>query len=471
MRHAIIHTATMIICSVMASSPAVSQVYTLDQFVDQVLANHPIAQQAENTLSMAQAQRMAALGAFDPKLEGNHSNKYFQGKEYYNNTLGALSWPTRSPFAFKSGYELNRGDYLDPSSSTPNDGLYFAGVSLPVLQGLITDERRTQFRIAETMVRMSEAERRSMLNQLLYDASTFYAWWWSSVQRRIVSDELKQMASDRHNFIRQRALFGDRPLIDTLESFIQLNLRNQQQLEAQTQERKARYMLNSYLWKRDSEGQSIMPDALSDSAFVDSTLVSWEKLMSRLPDVNAVAQVLKDNPQLLMYDAKLDQIEYEIRWKKEKLKPKLNVDYQLLSTEMGVGDAGFSTNAYKWGLSFSFPLFLREARGDLEAARIKLNQSQLDRDMKANDLQWKARTALENFPLVLEQYQTAVNNVANYKRLMEAERIRFATGESSVFLVNQREVSYAEAANKRIELEAKIAQTIYDLDLTLGRFK
>lgn len=453
------------------SASSWAQVLTLEQFTDLVRRNHPVAQQANNTVAIAQSNRMAALGAFDPKLDGNHNNKFFQGKEYYNNTIGSLTWPSRSPFSFKTGYELNRGDYLDPSSNTPNDGLYFAGVSLPLLQGLITDERRTQFRMAETMIRMSEAERRAMMNQLLYDASSYYAWWWTAVQRRMVADELKQMAADRHVFIRQRAILGDRPIIDTLESFIQFQLRNQQQLEAQTIERKTWYALNTYVWGKDAQTQTWKPEALSDSLVVDSSLVSWNEIMNRIPDATATAQVLKDQPQLLFYEAKLDQIELEIRWKKEKLKPKLNVDYQLLSSQVGIGENGFSNQAYKWGLSFSFPLFLREARGDLESARLKLNQSQLDRDMKANELQWKARTALDNFPLMVEQYQTAVNNVANYRRLMEAERIRFATGESSVFLVNQREVSYAEAANKRIELEAKIAQTLYDLDLTLGRFK
>ncbi|MFM7730314.1 MAG: TolC family protein [Flavobacteriales bacterium] len=469
MKASIRHIAMLFAMGCCATSWA--QVLTLEAFTDMVRRNHPVAQQATNTLAIAQSNRMAALGAFDPKLEGNHNNKFFQGKEYYNNTIGSLSWPTRSPFAFKTGYELNRGDYLDPSSNTPNDGLYFAGISLPILQGLVTDERRTQFRIAETMVRMSEAERRAMINQLLFDASSYYAWWWSSVQRREVADELKQMAADRHVFIRQRALLGDRPLIDTLESFIQLQMRSQQQLDAQIMERKAQYVLNTYVWSRDAQTQVLKPDALSDSISVDSTLISWDEIMNRIPDATAAAQVLKDQPQLLFYEAKLDQIELEIRWKKEKLKPKLNVDYQLLSSQVGVGESGFSNQAYKWGLTFSFPLFLREARGDLESARLKLNQSQLDRDMKANELQWKARTALENFPLLVEQYQTAVNNVSNYRRLMEAERIRFSTGESSVFLVNQREVSYAEAANKRIELESKIAQTLYDLDLTLGRFK
>ena len=48
--------------------------------------------------------------------------------------------------------------------------------------------------------------------------------------------------------------------------------------------------------------------------------------------------------------------------------------------------------------------------------------------------------------------------VINYETLLNAEKRNFETGESSLFLINAREMSLIDAQIKQIEVNAKFAK-------------
>jgi outer membrane protein TolC len=58
--------------------------------------------------------------------------------------------------------------------------------------------------------------------------------------------------------------------------------------------------------------------------------------------------------------------------------------------------------------------------------------------------------------------------VRNADLLLTAEETRFESGESSLFLVNQRERSLIEAKAKLVELTAKYAKAKYQLQWASG---
>ena len=73
---------------------------------------------------------------------------------------------------------------------------------------------------------------------------------------------------------------------------------------------------------------------------------------------------------------------------------------------------------------------------------------------------------MDNFrQLVLIQRDLVINATL----LRDAEEIRFEAGESSLFLVNQRERTLIEAQAKLVELEAKYAQSKNNLQFVSGR--
>ena len=81
--------------------------------------------------------------------------KEFKNTEYYNLLNGSIKFPTSLPFDPKIGFEQNKGAYLNPEHYIANDFSYqqfYAGVSLPLGQGLITDDRRIALRQAQLLV-------------------------------------------------------------------------------------------------------------------------------------------------------------------------------------------------------------------------------------------------------------------------------------------------------------------------------
>jgi outer membrane protein TolC len=131
----------------------------------------------------------------------------------------------------------------------------------------------------------------------------------------------------------------------------------------------------------------------------------------------------------------------------------------------------FSTRNYTWGLNFSFPIFLREARGDLQLTRIKIAENNYVRDLKAVELSNKANAAFTNVTLIRDQTDVARANVANYRTLLDAERLRFFNGESSLFIVNQREMQLADAQNKLVDLQSKLEMASAEVLYFLGQLK
>lgn len=441
------------------------------RFDQLVRTNHPIAQQAALRIDAADAGFMRARGAFDPKIESAIQQKYFSETPYYSYQSTQLKYATPFALELKAGLDLNEGYYLSEENATPEDGLLLAGASLPLLQGLLMDERRAMRQQAEVIREFSEVERESLLNQLLLDAGKSYWNWWNAAERSRVSADMLNLAIQRFDAVRARALTGDRPLIDTVDAFLNKQLRLQQFQEAIIHEIKMRGDASTFIW-RAVEGrqdpvwltdlvkpQTQEPDLVSDNADLLLTSVFLQRVDS----------IEKTNPDALLYESKLKQLAIEERWKREKLKPKLNLEYNFLSEAVNSPEgAEFSTRNYKWGGSFSIPILLREGRGDLKLQRIKIMETEYSFDQKVNDLQAKARMGQAALNQLLQQLVVITDNLVNYERLLEAERTRFFNGESSLLLVNIREQQYTEAQIKRLDTILKIKEQELDIRFSLG---
>ena len=172
---------------------------------------------------------------------------------------------------------------------------------------------------------------------------------------------------------------------------------------------------------------------------------------------------LEEHPELALYANKGESLRIEEKWKTEKLKPKLNVEYHFLNKDFSEGlPSYFSTNNYKWGAEFSMPLFLREARGDLKVQRIKIEENNLNTEWKRNQLEQKTLALEIAYTNTLSQQELAESNAVLYERLLQAENTKLFNGESSLFLVNQRENSFFENAIKAVELDRKVQQVKID---------
>jgi hypothetical protein len=438
------------------SSRVSSQELTLTEYLNWVLEEHPLAQKAKLNPQMRNAQYLQVKGLFDPLLESKFKNKFFKGTDYYTTSETSLSYNTPYAIGLVGHFDVNSGSYVNPADYTSNAGLLSLGVSMPLIKGLVIDERRMAKKRAEVMLEAGNLEQQLALNELLSQSVQLYSDWFFAVQKNNIIDSLVSTSERRFFAVRSRYLGGDRSAMDTLEAYVQNQNRLLQFQESKLDVIKSRIALVTFLESSDENRVAILNETVSPSANFKNELAPFRNGSSLFP-------MLEAHPELALYATKGESLRLEEKWKVEKLKPKLNVEYHFLNKDFSEGlPSYFSTNNYKWGAEFSMPLFLREARGDLKVQRIKIEENNLNIEWKRNQLEQKT-LALENaYTNTLAQQVLAESNAGLYKRLLQAENSKLFNGESTLFIVNQRENTYFENAIKALELDRKVQQVRVD---------
>ncbi len=426
-------------------------VLTLPEYLAWVMQDHPESKNAKLIEEAGNAQWMQAKGLLDPVLSSKWKDKFYDGQSYYQRSETQLAFQSPYALGLVAQWDVNSGDYLDPEAYTGKDGLMALGVNLPLLQGLMFDETRLALRRAEQIQAMSVLEKQMALNELLFQSTMLYLDWYIAEERVQLQKEFMDAANIRLGAVRSRFLVGDRPSIDTLEAFAQWQTRNIAWQEAQLFSIKSRLAMTAFLPELN-EKKNILALSLRPEKALESTLPEYSLTMD-------MQTWLMAHPMIQWYQSKTKILDWEEKWKREKLKPKLNLEYHALNKELANNGADFSVQNYRWGVQFAFPLFIRDARGQLQLQRIKQLENENDLSLKTNSLAQKARALEQQERIVKNQQSRAETNSVYYQQLWEAELQRLELGESSVFMVNLRENTWIDQRIKALEYEQKWIQT------------
>ncbi len=437
----------------LVSAAQIQEQLSLNEYLGFVKQYHPVAKLADLNLTAAQAKLLKSRGAFDPKVEVDWKTKNFDSKEYYDILNSTFKIPTWFGVELKAGFEQNEGEFLNPQNNVPDDGLYAAGVSVPIGQGLFINKRMAELKQAKILQNLTQAEIELQVNQLLYDAVNTYFNWYLAYQEVKVFEEFKTNAKVRFDGIKSRALAGDIPTIDTLEAKIIVQNRDLSLEQANLDYTKASLELANFLWFEDNLPLELAPNVTPEQ--LDNLAID-DVLGTNLLQLESFE--IENHPKLQALNLKIDQLEVNKRLKAEMLKPQLDLNYNFITQPVNELQ-GFNTNDYKAGIYFKLPLFLRKERGDLKLAKVKLNQAELDLNYQRLQLRNKinaTQQAINSYNKQLETYQTIVSN---YGELLSAEERKFSFGESSVFLINSRENKLIDAQLKQISAVGKLLKT------------
>ncbi len=442
-----------------------TKILSLDTFIAIVKKYHPVAQQANLLLKQGDASVLSTKGNLDPKINSDLNQKYFNEQQYFSLINAGLTIPTWIGVDIKAAYENNMGYYLNPENTTPQSGLWQAGISVPIGQGLFIDQRRAAIKQAELYKTATESERLLILNQLIYDAGSAYWNWFISYNTLLIMQDAYNITLQRFNATKASAKLGDRPYVDTLEANIQLQERFISLEQAKLDYSNSTLALSTYLWFQNNIPLEIKPGTIPETyMFITTTEIVPDLLQSSQDSVTA------NHPQLMLYNLKIEQLKIEQRWKKEQLKPVFNINYNALN--YSTGDAfsnNYNLNNYKWGATISMPLLLRKERGGLQLTKLKITETTLDMQDKSYEIYNKVKAATNEYFTLQNQIKTYRQTVVNYESLLAAENKMFNTGESSVFLVNARENSAINAKIKLVDLIAKNKKTLLTINYSLGR--
>ncbi len=428
-------------------------VLSLEEYLGYVKSFHPIVKQANLIVNESEAKLMKARGAFDPKLEVDYDRKKFKGIEYYDRLNATFKIPVWFGIEFKGNFEENTGDFLNRQANVPIDGLYSAGVSIPLARGLLTNKRMSTLRQSRLYVKQAKADRQLLANTILFEATKTYFNWLKHYNEKNVYESFLENAEMRFNGIKKSYEAGDKPAIDTLEARITLNNRKLNLEKARIKYIKSTLELSNYLWLDNDT-----PVEVKETISPDENTFSLIDTVLKTSNLDIENFDIETHPKLQSLNYKIESLNIEKRLKRNNLLPQIDLQYNFLSQTPEIARS-FSSSAYKSGLNINFPLFLRKERGDLKLAQIKLQDTKFDLQNTKLSLRNKISAINQELDSYGIQNDFTLTIVSDYSKLLSAEERKFFLGESSLFLVNSRESKLIDSKLKAIEIEYDFLKT------------
>lgn len=430
-------------------------VVTYTDYLKNVMDNNPLAQRAENFKTYGELQYKAAKGNFDPQIGGSLDQKFFNGKDYYSIASGGVKVPLFTAQNLKFGYEYGAGAYINPEHYTPSYGLPYLGLEVGLLQGMFLDYRRAEVLKSKHYVGYYSAERDVQLNTVLFESASAYFDWLFSQKQLALNKYFVDLARERLVGLESMASIGEKAAVDTIEAAVLYQSRLLDYQNAEIEVRKQSNNLSIFYRPVQNSRQ----EALYSTT--DSLDLFYDKLKQMI--LMKLHHDTVNNPVIDKYLAFQNVLEIDKRYKKELIKPVLNVNYNFLSYNPNSYSPVYSPNNYKWGVDLAFPLLFRKSRNDYKLSKIVYQNNSLELDNKKNELNYKLSALEQAISLLSQQLQIAKKSVEYYRKMVEAEKMKFDNGESSLFLLNTRESKWLESELKFAEYKLKFIKTALNI--------
>jgi outer membrane protein TolC len=462
---ALLLAATGAAAPIAAQAPVDSAApYPFATFYATVLANHPVARSARLVRDQVAQDLRIARGQFDPTVEANWDRKAKKGTDSYNEVDAALKIPTVTGADVKVGFSRGLGPDINPSASTANAGLLSLGLSIPLGQRIITDERRNALTQARAALDFAESDRVGVVNGLMLRATRDYARWYEAYRRASIARDGLTLAQFRLTAVRSRFRNGEAPAIDTLEARLEVQRRDGLRVEAEQALYGVSLLIEAYLW--DDRGQPIpLPPRVRPAT--DGMLAPMTG-----PGVDAlVAAAERAHPELQKIAARIRQAEAQRRFVGQQFIPFAALDVSAIADGDKAGDLtaadGWQDN-YKFGATFKSPvLYLRE-RGRFAQASQRLDQQRITETQLRREIRNAVLTSTNDVRALDEQITLQTTTVAQARGMLAGEQRRFENGESSLLIVNLRERLVLDEEIRLAALQSRAATARAELAVAVG---
>lgn len=416
-----------------------------------LLENHPRNAVSQQWQQMAHSILISGRGQFDPVLSGETEQKQWMQKTSYQWIRTEAKQNIFAGHSLKAGFDYGQGSFVNPEFQTPALGIPYAGIELALGQGLIMDKRRADYLKSKAYGNLYTLSAQQEKNELLNSASQTYVQWLNFKAQLDIMYYFNKLAQDRLSALKHAQQTGEKSVMDTVEASIYLQGRTLEVQEAQLALNQIQNYLSTFIWS-------------STGLLIDSTLLANNTDV--LQGVLQQAMRIKSNvstdslnaPEINRYAVKSKLLDIELQYRKEFLKPTLNVRYNVLSS----GIQAFNAQQLKWSAQLAFPLFFRTPLGEYRVVKSQLQQNILEGTQKRAE--WLAKINALDFKLkrMANQIITAQQASTLSKTLLEAEQIKFQNGEGTLFLLNSRENKWLENQLKLTELQAKWLQVYFE---------
>jgi outer membrane protein TolC len=328
----------------------------------------------------------------------------------------------------------------------------YLGIQIPLLKNLIYDKRRAAVQQARIAQKQSVAEQTLETNAFLYDAILSYYRWAISLELYNNAEQILNNNKDRLLLVKNAARFGDRPAIDTVEQLTQLQTFELQKQNFLMDFANARFLMSAYLL---DSSKLTLPE------IIKSTPNSFTTSDSLLRQIELL---LINHPSIQQSQNKLAMLKIDKKVKFQNLLPTLDIGFNILS-KTNPSNIEFQENYIRsnnrYTIKAGIPLRLSEGRGGYKLAQLKVQEQNNLLEFKVLELRSKLNMSINEMLNYNQQLKTLERMVSNYQKLLSAEEQKFKLGESSLFLINSREVKLFEAMQKYAEIKFKSIKAYY----------
>ena len=428
------------------AQPNAGPEFTYNEYLGYVKKNHPLVKQANLEINHAQANLMLARGGFDPKIEVDFTKKEFKDKEYYSILNSSFKIPTWYGIEVKAGFENDSGIYLNPENTIPQDGLASFGITVPIGQGLLINQRMADVRKAKINLKLSQNQQKLEAILVLSDASVAYFNWKKNYSEYQLYRSYFKNAQNRFKGILSLIANGDKPAIDSVEAKIIVKNRALNLEDSQLKLSKAKLELANFLWLENS-----IPFELQDEIVPEINLHNTIQETLKTNDLFNSNFSISNHPKINMLQNKIEILNVDRQLKANLLLPKVDLGYSYLSEPSYITNYRFKD--YKLGVNFAFPIFLRKERGGLKIYKYKIQDTKFQLDLEKVQLKNKINAQKLELTSLQKQRKIITDLVSDNGLMLSSEERLFSYGESSLFLINSRENNLVSAQLAAIALE------------------
>ncbi|WP_058479760.1 TolC family protein [Legionella waltersii] len=405
-----------------------TQKLSLMKVLQSIDAHYPQVKIARLEVIKASGAFVNAKGQFDPSLEATTRSQPAGG---YINNYGdtQLTIPTLyNGVKLFAGYRNGEGNWpiYYQNYLTNSGGEYRAGLSLPLLRDRLIDKERTGLLSSSQLMLMKEQDAEAIKIKIYQEAIKAYWQWVEAGLQLNTFKQLLSLAEERQNAIEKQANLGDLPKLAISENLQQIIQR--QQLLNQGRMIFEQAGVNLSLYFRDPKGKPLVP--------VEQSLPS---LTSASNKIAGIQLSVREHPGIKKLNHYANMMKLKRNQARNELLPQLDATAYTFKQNGTGGYPLLIPQAAMVGVSFKFPLLQRQAKGNLIQAESELRQVRVETRFLYEQLNNEFTNMLIGIKRSRQQVGLLKKELRLAQKVQQGETKKFYQGDSTLFLVNQRE--------------------------------
>lgn len=441
----------------------VQPLLSLDEVLRSVELEYPLLLAALQERGIASGELLSASGPFNFEIGAKSYTRALGFYEFSYNDL-FVEQPTWNAGNLLAGYKIGRGFFpvwfgeLD----TNKGGEFRASYEQSLWQGLAIDKRRADLFKAQIARRAAEPAIYKARIDFMRAAASSYWNWVAEGRKYIIAEQILQTAMKRDEQLRLRAEIEDLSPIDALDNRRIVYDRQGRLIASGRRFQDASIKLS--LFYRDRNGVPTIPETKRlPSTFPLPEVPQADRLGADI----ALAQ--RNRPELRELALKRQSTNVSLQLAQNQTLPKLD-GYTLASQDVGeeVALGNKSPFVLEAGLQGGVPLQRSAARGAVRANQAILAQLAAQIRWAEDRISTDVQSAMAALVAAHAQLEPARKAVQATYRVEVAEREKWRAGDSSLFIVNLRELATAEAASVEVDALANYFIAFADYLAALG---